>query len=1442
MERLSDARRNGHQVLAVLKGSAINQDGASNGITAPNGPSQQRVIRQALANAGLSAGDVDVVEAHGTGTTLGDPIEAQALLATYGQERDQPLWLGSLKSNIGHTQAASGVGGVIKMVMAMRHGFMPPTLHVDEPSPHVDWSAGEVRLLTDAQPWEQNGHARRAAVSSFGISGTNAHVIIEQGPGVEEQPEPVDEPRVVPWLVSAKDVQALQAQAARLASWLEERPELKTADAAWSLATGRSALEQRAVVVGADRDELLAGLRALASDGVSEGGPGGRLALLFAGQGSQRVGMGRQLAEAFPVFAETLEEIDRLLPIREVMFNDPDGVLNETGMTQPALFAFEVALYRLLESFGVRADVLVGHSIGEIAAAHVAGVFSLEDACALVAARARLMQALPTGGAMLAIAAPEADVLPLLGERVGIAAVNGPASVVISGDEEAITEIEKQVSVRTRRLRVSHAFHSPLMEPMLASFEEAISGLTYHEPTVAIVSNLTGQIAEPGQLTTPSYWVEHVRQAVRFGDGVTAAEASHFLEIGPDGVLTGLAQQSIADGVFVPAARKDRDEVRALIEALGRLHTHGITVDWTAVLTPAKQVDLPTYAFQRERYWVNAQVEAREMSSVGLADVDHPLLGAMTEVAAGESVVFSGRLSVAAQPWLADHMVNDTILLPGTALLELALHAGNEVGCSRLQELTLQAPLLLPADASCQLQVVVGASDESGTRPVSIHSRVETDPAGAWTGHAEGALTTAPPVSVSASRLEQWPPSDAVGIDVADAYDMLLDRGYEYGPVFQGLQAAWRLGEEIFAEVALPEQAFADAGRFGIHPALLDAALHAQLVAGDGRTVLPFSWAGVDLHAAGATSVRVRISPLRDNAIALTIADPTGAPVLSVESLAVRPISADQLAAARRNSLESLHHLEWSTVPADPAAEAPTWALLEGLAEIGTVPECVLVAAPAGRGAVHEVLGLLQEWLADERFASSRLVVVTRGAVAAGPADVPDPAQAAVWGLVRAAQGEQPGRFVLLDLDDDTSEDVIGRALAGDEAQVAVRAGEVSVPRLARAAVPQDSAPVFEPESTVLVTGGTSGLGALVARHLVTEYQVGHLVLVSRRGPEAPGAAQLVTELEGLGAQVEVAACDVADREALAGVVASVADSLTGVVHAAGVLDDGVITSLTSERLDTVMRPKADAAWHLHQLTRDLNLSAFVLFSSIAGVLGGPGQGNYAAANAYLDALAEHRRAQGLRATSLAWGLWNTGGMTEELTEADLRRMERVGLKPLSEAEGLTLFDAALCSDRPVLVAARFAQARSARTQPRRAAAVNGLAGRLAAMEPAERQSALSNLVRQEVATVLGHASADAVQPDRTFQDLGFDSLTAVEFRNRLTTVTGLRLPATLIFDYPTAAAVADYVDSELTGAASAASVAVARTVIDDEPIAIVGMACRYPGGVVSPEGLWELV
>ncbi|MFD1670366.1 beta-ketoacyl synthase N-terminal-like domain-containing protein, partial [Streptomyces calvus] len=949
VERLSDAVRNGHRVLAVVRGTAVNQDGASNGFTAPNGPSQQRVIRQALEAAGVAASEVDVVEAHGTGTTLGDPIEAQALLATYGQDRpaDRPLLLGSIKSNIGHAQAAAGVAGVIKMVMAMEHGTVPRTLHVDRPSPHVDWTEGHAELVVEERPWPDTAHPRRASVSAFGLSGTNAHVVLEQAPApAPARPRPVDgdgerPKRPLPWTVSAATPEALRAQAGRLLAHLTDRPEHDPLDTAYALATSRTVLQSRAVVLGADRDDLLDGLRTLArgesSPAVLHGTArdGGSTAFLFSGQGSQRLGMGRELHARFPVFADAFDAVCAALdehlerPLREVVWGEDEDALNRTAYAQAGLFAVEVALYRLLDAWGVRPDYVAGHSIGEVAAAHVAGVLSLADACVLVAARGRLMQALPAGGAMVAVEATEAEVLPHLTDEVSVAAVNGPSAVVVSGAEaavEAVAEVFRGLGRRTSRLRVSHAFHSPLMEPMLDDFRAVVDGLSYADPVLPVVSNVSGRLAAPGELTTADYWVTHVREAVRFADGIQALHAAgvgRCVEVGPDAVLTGMARTCLGDGddtgvLLVPTARNGRDEADTLLRALGRLHSDGASVDWAAYFagTGARTVDLPTYAFQRQRYWLHATDGTTAVpAGAGLDASDHPLLGAVVALPDSGGVVLTGRLSVESQPWLADHVVLGRTLLPGAVLVELALTAGEAVGCTTLEELTLAAPLVLPERDGVQLRVVVGP-DTGGRRTVAVYSRPE-DTEQDWSTHASGFLVEG--VVSAEFDLVQWPPVGAEEMPVEGAYEVFRERGYGYGPVFRGLRAVWRRGEELFAEVALAEESAGEAGGFGLHPALLDASMHAAILNdgdgdgdgdGEGETVIPFAWNGVRLHAVGASAVRVRIDRSDDGGMRLAVADVSGAPVMSVGSMVGRPVSVGQLGAVSGDG-GALYGVEW---------------------------------------------------------------------------------------------------------------------------------------------------------------------------------------------------------------------------------------------------------------------------------------------------------------------------------------------------------------------------------------------------------------------------------------------------------------------------------------------------------------------------------------------------
>ncbi len=1854
LERLSDAHCNGHEVLALVRGSAVNQDGASNGLTAPNGPSQERVIRAALAAAGLAPSDVDAVEGHGSGTRLGDPIEAQALLATYGQGRPagKPLLLGSVKSNIGHAQAAGGAAALIKMVLALRNGQLPKTLHADAPSQHVDWSAGAVELLTEPRPWPANGRPRRAGVSSFGISGTNAHVILEEAAATAERPASGEEPGrpgtgrdqtpslpLVPLAIAGSSPDALRGQASRVAAHLSAGGGLDLLDVGYSLATTRAALDHRAVVLADGHDSAMRGLRGLAAGDVGPAAvfqgvarPAGAAAFLFTGQGSQRPGMGSELYRSFPSFASALDAVCARLdpeldsPLKEVMWAEPDsaaaGLLDRTAYTQCALFATEVALFRLLESWGIAPEFVAGHSIGELAAAHVAGVLELADACALVAARGRLMQALPPGGAMAAIAAARDQVQAALVDGAAIAAVNGPRSVVISGAENAVLEIAARFTEnghKTQRLRVSHAFHSSLMEPMLAELRAVAQGLTYHSPAIPVVSDVTGEVAAVPELCSPDYWVRQAREPVLFGACVRCLQSSgvtRFVELGPDAVLTGMARDCVVGPpggtALLPTLRRGRGEAETLLAVVAALHVRGAPVDWQTFFAGrgAHAVALPTYAFQRKRYWLDATASPGDVTSVGLGATGHPLLGAVVEVPDSGGVVLTGRLSAQNQPWLADHMIMGAMVLPGTVFVEMAIQAGDQVGCDVVDELTQQAALVLSASGGVSVRVVVGA-EEVGRRPFSVYSRPADHPAGdAWTLYAAGTLTH--PAQPERFELSAWPPAGGQRVDLDGLYDDLAQLGYGYGPAFRGMRAVWRRGDEVFAEVALPESAAADAGAFGLHPALLDAALGAADFLGEGgpkaltETTIPFAWNRVSLLAAGAAALRVwaRRAP-GDGGVKLALADVAGNPVAWVGSLVTRPVSAEQLAAGQRGPALAgpdampagsgenvLLETEWEMAGApgplrlgadsDPGADTASWAAVGqdsaeaavfGLVAAGRVvpdigalgtavsggaaaPDVVIVSclssADGGEevpirahAAVHRVLGIVQGWLGDERLAASRLVVVTRGAMAVSQGEsIIDLGGAAVWGLVRTAELEAPGRLVLADLDGrDSSLRALPAAVALGEPQLAVRDGQVLVPRLARAAAlvppqgvsqwrvgttepgtldklalvpcpdagrtlaagqlrigvhaaglslrdveialgryPGDAgigsecagvveevgagvsglapgdrvmalvsggmgpvavadrrlvAPIpdewsfteaagvplvfltayqglaelaglrpgeavlvhagaggvgmaaiqlarqlgaevfataspgkwdalrslglddehiassrtteFEdrfdratagrgvdvvvnpatreladaslrllprggryieigkadirdsrhvavahpgvmyravdlmgtgperieqmlgqlmelfgrgalrplpvtawdagraveafthvsqarhvgkvvlrmpprigPAGTVLVTGGTGALGGQVARHLVTAHGVRHVLLASRRGAAAPGAAQLAAELSAAGAQVRLAACDAAARDELAALLASVPGEhpLAGVVHCAGVLDDGVIGSLTPERVDAVLRPKADAAWNLHELTADLGLSAFVLFSSAGGTLGAAGQANYTAANAFLDGLATYRRGRGLPGLSLAWGLWAEGGMSGDLLQTDLIRMARAGVLGLSSRDGLALFDAGLAAGGPVVVPVRLDVAALRALGPAVPTILAGLAGRagrrvaaaagdgqagqarlgdqLAGLSAEEADRVVVRLVRSHAAAVLGHVSAGAIDASRAFRDLGFDSLAALELRNLLAAATGLQLSATLVFEYPTPAELAGYLRHQL--------------------------------------------
>ncbi|MET9567461.1 type I polyketide synthase, partial [Streptomyces tauricus] len=1362
LERLSDARRKGHRVLAVVRGSAVNQDGASNGLTAPNGPSQQRVIREALADAGLGASDVDAVEAHGTGTTLGDPIEAEALLATYGQGRDseRPLWLGSVKSNIGHTQAAAGVAGVIKMVQALRHGVLPASLHAEEPSPHIDWSSGGVRLLAEPRDWPESGRVRRAGVSSFGISGTNAHVIVEEAPPAPAEPDAERaELPVVPWVLSGRGRAALRSQAERLAAFVEARPEVSATAVGASLVTGRAVHAHRAVVTGATRRELLDAVRALARTPVDGGVASGedtvpRTVFVFPGQGAQWVGMAVELLAEVPVFADRMRECALALepyldvPLLEAL--DDAAALQRVDVVQPVLWAVMVSLAAVWESFGVRPAAVVGHSQGEIAAAVVAGALSLEDGARVVALRSRVIAAELAGhGGMAAVAASEDEVRRLLADltdsvsdsvsdsmaasaadSLAVAAVNGPTATVVSGTPEGLAALRalcERNAVRYRPVAVDYASHSAqvdgLTERILADLEPIRAG----RAEVPFFSTVTGGWLGD-EVPDAAYWVRNLRQPVRFEEAVRAlatAGLGAFVECSAHPVLTAAVQETLEsadhEAVVAGTLRRADGGSRRLFTSFGEVFAHGVPVDWAQVFagTGADRVELPPYAFQRERYW-----------------------------------------------W------DPATLRNAAAAQDTAGHADDTGFWDAVES----------GDADTLADVL----DADGTSLARVLPALRT-----WRRHRVATATVD-----SWLYRTHWAPAPL--------------------PDSPALSGTWLL--------ALPAAPFDPA----------DPAAVADHTPAAPSEYVEVITAAVRDHGGDVTSLVLPATATREDIARLLPEGPfTG--VLSLLSAVDGPACENGVS---RTGLTATTALIQAL--GDTGTDAPLWCL------------------------THDTITVPGQDVRADRSDTA--------------------AQHMVWGLGRIAALEHPERFGgLVDLParpDARTGRLLAAVLTGTtgEDQVALRPSGAFVRRLVRATA-AGSHPQWRPRGTVLVTGGTGGLGARVARHLARN-GAEHLLLASRRGLDAPGAAELRAELEASGVRVTVAACDVGARAELARLLAAVPQDcpLTAVVHTAAVLDDTVIERLTPDQIDRVLSVKADGAWHLHELTRDADLDAFVLFSSLAGTLGASGQGNYAPGNAYLDALAEQRHALGLPATSVAWSIWDERGMaTAGDIEATAGRHGLPVMAPDLAAAALMVvagdreptvmvadvewdrFHVAYTATRPSPflgdlpdVQRLAANASADERAPGTAAGPGDLAARLTGLgSRAEQQAILLHLVREQVAVVLGHRGPDAVDPTVAYRDLGFDSVTAVELRNRLNGVTGLRLAATIVFDHPNARALAAHLRQEIVGDAPGtqsepvsvpAPASTTAGADAEDPIAVVGMSCRFPGDVRSPDDLWRLL
>ncbi|AGC47278.1 polyketide synthase [Myxococcus stipitatus DSM 14675] len=1533
LKRLSDALRDKDRIHAVIRGSAVNHDGPSGGLTVPHGPAQETLLRKALKSAGLSPSEVRYVEAHGTGTPLGDPIELRALDAVLGEGRspETPLIVGSVKTNLGHLESAAGAAGLIKVALSLRQGEIPPHLHFRRPTPTIDWSRLRLRVPTQVTPWPVGTGARVAGISAFGLSGVNAHVLVEEAP---PEPPRAEEafPRAVHLLaLSARSPEALGALAQRYEEALGVSTE-PLADICFTANAGRTHFQHRWALVGDSREAMREQLQTFAAKHGSPPVPRvtstPRIAFLFTGQGSQRLGMGEELFRTEPVFRRTLLRCDEVLTpllgqsLVELLYpKAPDDLararLDATGFTQPVLFALEMALARLWGSWGIVPDFVMGHSVGELVAACVAGVFTLEEGLQLIAARGRLMQSLPPGGAMASVSADPAMVealLPQYGGQLSIAALNGPRSVVISGREGAVSDCLGELTRRDKRcslLRVSHAFHSALMDPILDAFSREVAKVRLQPPAIPLISNVSGLEAGP-ELLEPAYWVEQLRGPVRFARSLETLGrmgVQVFLEVGPKPTLTAMGQECVAgdEKLWWSSLRPERSDARQMFDGLAALYRAGAAVDWRGVDEgrERRKVALPGYPFQRKRYWMELagtgwdRQGVRTRSGAG----SHPLLGTRQSSPARVQQ-FESSLGATTPAFLADHSVYGQLVVPGAAYVEMGLAAGKALfGAAGgvVDELGFSQALFLPDEGARRVQLVYTPEGEhAGRFEVFSQEAREGEAEATWTLHAHGRL--------SATKAEDGRRVDlpglraALGTDVpvAPYYEKLGRAGLAYGPSFRAIRGLWRGEREVLGQLSLSGAAVADVERYALAPALLDACFQmvGVVVEEEGNAAyLPAGVGSVRVRRAGvrevwahATLTRAEDSKGAGYTCDLELFTEDGELVAVVERLRLQRVGREGFLGARSKRLQGwLYELEWRDAPALPVPKAPVEAathcllLADGsgvgprLAErlqgrgwnVVTVDakdgghdrpriEALLaardVAAPLhvidlssltgterevpGRALSHgtRVLEWAQALVHAPKGKPTSLWLVTRGAQAtAVGAPVAGLAGAVLWGLGKAIAREHPElQCRRVDLDPAAPEqevDQLQAELSAESAddEVALRDGGRRVPRLVRSRRLEVSS--AEPEATLrmdasyLVTGGLGGLGLAVAERLV-ERGARHLVLLGRRAPGAEVRARLAAMAER-GVDVQTLTCDVSvasELERALGGLEGRLPPIRGVVHAAGVIDDGLLMQMTPERFARVFAAKVSGGWNLHRAFQGTSLDFFVLFSSAASMIGSAGQANYVAANAFLDSLALHRRGLGLPGLSVGWGAWAEVGAA---SDAQLqRRMEQLGFGVIPLADGLQLFEQSLglggqLGVLPVDWAVLGRRGRSALyedfvTQANPAPGEDILA-KLARIPPTERRAELRVHVGTLVNGVLGRAPTDALDPAQGFFDLGMDSLMSVELRNVLQRSLGVSLPATVAFDNPTVNALADHLAEEVLGLKQEA--APAREVVEDQDL-----------------------